>query len=280
MSVSPADSPMWAQLFGDPELSALLDDAALVRAMVRCESALAEACAAAGVIPEAIARAIVAGLDSARVAPADLAEASARDGVPVPGLVTLLRKALPEDAASFLHWGATSQDILDTATVLQLRLALDIIEARLRALLNALAALATAEAGTVMAARTRTQIALPTTFGAMVAGWGHALIDGIERLRSLRPRLMRLSLHGAAGTDAALGAAADAVRAHMSSAFGLAAPDLPWHTARDAMAELGAVLTLLSGGLAKIGLDVSTLAQGGVGEVAMAGGASSTMPHK
>ena len=280
MSVSLADSVLWAGLYGDPELAGLLDDAALLGAMIRTEAALAEACGAAGVIPEGAARTIVEELRSARVDPASLAAAAARDGVPVPALVSLLRSALSPDAAPYLHWGATSQDIMDTATVLRLHLALDVIDLRLRDILRGLAVLAEAQAETVMAARTRTQIALPSTFGAMVASWGLPLIGSRERLSALRPRLFRLSLHGAAGTDAALGERAPVVREHMGRALALAAPDLPWHSARDAMAELGATLTILTGALAKIGQDLIWLAQGGVAEVGLAGGGSSTMPHK
>lgn len=280
MSVSLADSLLWSGLYSDAELAALLDDSALLAAMVRVEVALAEGCVAAGMIPTEAGLAIANGLVSFQPDPAALSAAAARDGVPVPGLVRMLRAVLPAELAPWLHWGATSQDIVDTATVLQLALALDVIEVRLRKVIGQLGDLAGREAETVMAARTRTQIGLPTTFGALVAGWGAPLIAHLDRMAEFRPRLLRLSLHGAVGSDAALGKAAGAVRAKMATALGLSAPDLSWHSARDGMAETGSVLTLISGSLGKIGLDVATLVQSGLGEVRITGGGSSTMPHK
>ncbi len=280
MSVSLSDSPLWSGLYGDPELAALLDDAALLAAMVRVEVALAVGCSAAGAIPKGAGAAIAAALAPVRPDPAALALATARDGVPVPGLVKELRTHLPDEVATWLHWGATSQDIVDTATVLQLGQALDRIEDRLRAVTGRLGELAGDEAETVMAARTRTQIGLPGTFGALVATWGTPLIAHLDRLAGLRPRLLRLSLHGAVGSDAALGDQAGAVRAHMARSLGLPHPDQPWHTARDGMAEAGSVLTLISGSMGKIGLDVMTLTQSGLAELRIAGGGSSTMPHK
>jgi 3-carboxy-cis,cis-muconate cycloisomerase len=169
---------------------------------------------------------------------------------------------------------------MDTATVLQLRPVLDVIVARLDTIIARLAEIAEAEAETIMAARTRTQIALPATFGALVAHWGTPLLTVRVRFAALRPRLMRLSLHGAVGTDAALGHAAPEVRHHMAAALGLSASDTPWHTDRHAMAELGSALTLLTAALGRIGKDIADLAQSGIAEVRVTGGASSTMPHK
>ncbi len=280
MSLSPLDSPLWAGLYGDEALAELLGDEALLAGMVRVEVALAEACAAADLVPEKAARAIAETLSGYRPDPAVLADRTARDGVPVPALVAELRRRLPGDAAAALHYGATSQDIVDSATALALIAALDEIERRISRLALGLAALAREEAETVMAARTRSQIGLPTTFGALVAIWGYPLIDGAERFASLRPRIARLSMHGAVGSSAAFGTCAGTVRAHAAEALGLAVDDRPGHAQRDGIAELGSAAVLLSASLGKIGLDVATLTQSGIAELRIRGGASSTMPHK
>lgn len=280
MSLSPLDSPLWSGLYGDPELSALLGDRALVVAMLRVEVALARACAGAGVIPHASAEAIAALLDGAAPDPADLAARTATDGVPVPALVAALRGRLKGRAADDLHWGATSQDIVDSATALGLGAALEILAARMAVLCARLGTLAAAEAETVMAGRTRSQVGLPTTFGALVAAWGRPLMDAHARLTVLRPRIARLSLHGAVGSDAALGSAATEVRRRMAAELGLTATDHPAHTDRAPQAELAAAAAQLAGTLGKIGLDCVTLAQSGIAELKLPGGGSSTMPHK
>lgn len=280
MSLSLIDGELWAGLYGDPEIAALLDDDALISAMAAVEAELAMACAEAGVVPEADARLIAETSRGLRIEARDLAAGAARDGVPVPALVAALRAAVGPAAAASLHWGATSQDIVDTATATRLALALDIVEARLTRLVKRLGRLAEAEAETVAPGRTRTQIGAPTTFGAIVASWGAPLLASLERLAALRPRLSRVSLHGAVGTDAALGAAAPAVRAALARRLGLLADDQPWHSGRDAIAECGAALAIVCGGVGKIGADVAALAQSGIAETRIAGGASSTMPHK
>ncbi|OOY30374.1 lyase family protein [Thioclava sp. F36-6] len=279
MSLSPLDSPLWSGLYGDPELGAMLDDAALLAAMVRVEVALAEACAAEGVVSEAAATEIADKLTGYQPDPATLAEGAARDGVPVPALLSDLRGKLSEEAGQALHWGATSQDIIDSATALLMTQALAVIAARLRRVIRVTGALAGREAETVMAGRTRSQIGLPVTFGALVASWGQPLIDAAARMAVMQGA-GRISLHGAVGTDAALGDKAQAVRNRMAAALGLQAEDQPWHSRRDAMAATGAQAVLLTGSLGKIGTDVVTLAQSGINEVRIASGGSSTMPHK
>ena len=280
MSLSPLDSPLWSGLYGDPELSAMLGDAALLAAMVRVELALAEACAAEGIVPEAAAREIVERLSDYRPDPAALAEGAARDGVPVPALLTAMKVELSAAARDALHWGATSQDIVDSATALVVGHALDRIAARLRGLIGLTGALAAREAETVMAGRTRSQIGLPVTFGALVANWGQPLIDAQFRLALARAACCQLSLHGAVGTDAALGVKAAAVRERVGRALGLRVEDQPAHARRDSWAEIGGQVALLTASLGKIGADVVGLAQSGIKEVVIAGGGSSTMPHK
>lgn len=168
-----AGSALHGALWADPQAGALFGDGAGIAAMIRVEAALARVQARLGVIPRVPGTALAAFLEGATVATGALAAAVARDGVPVPGLVAALRAACPDrGAAGYLHWVATSQDILDSALALRLAALCDLWAGRLRALPAGLADLAEAEAGTAMAARTRGQEAVPTTLGAVAAGWG------------------------------------------------------------------------------------------------------------
>ncbi|MFZ1430740.1 MAG: 3-carboxy-cis,cis-muconate cycloisomerase [Geminicoccaceae bacterium] len=267
-------------LLTDSEIAVILGDAAMVQAMVRVESTLAEVEGGLGVIDAGAAERIVTALATFAPDLDDLAHGTAKAGVPIPALVAQLRRAVGDDA-DCVHWGATSQDIVDTALVLQLRRALDVLERRLDAVGTALADLAVAQRATTMIGRTRFQQALPTTFGLKVAGWLAPLPRHRERLAELRPRLLAVQFGGAAGNLAALGPSGIAVMQGLASALGLACPAMPWHSQRDTMAELASWLALLTGTLGKLGLDVLLLAQNEVGEVREAeGGGSSTMPQK
>ncbi|MEM9049664.1 MAG: 3-carboxy-cis,cis-muconate cycloisomerase [Pseudomonadota bacterium] len=281
MAVSPFDSTLYGGLYGDPEIAPLFTDASALRAMMRVEAALARAQAGLGMIPQAAAEAIGTAAETARLDPAALATGTAQDGVPVPALVTAFRAALPEEAAAWLHFGATSQDILDTALILQLRAMLEVLEARLERLIAALADQAEAHRGTVMAARTRAQIATPTLLGARIAVWGAPILRQRDRLAELRPRLLQASLAGASGTLASMGPQGPAVARAMAAALHLGAEPIPWNAARDSLAELGGWLSLLTGALGKIGADLILLGQTELREAqAGAAGGSSTMPHK
>ena len=177
MPASPADSALYRGLFGDADLARLLSDTAEVRAMLLVEGALAKAQGAAGLIPETAAAFLHRARQEIQIDPAGLAGQIAADGVPVPALVAAARKALEApDHARFLHWGATSQDICDTALTLRLKPALRIVDARLAETVAALAALAAAHAETPMLARTYGQGAVPTSFGAVVAAWGAPIL--------------------------------------------------------------------------------------------------------
>lgn len=275
-------SALHGGLWGDPQAGALFGDAAEIAAMIRVEAALARVQGRLGVIPAGAAAALAAYLDGARLAPAALAAATARDGVPVPGLVAALRAACPDPAAAaFLHWGATSQDIVDTGLALRLAALSDLWRDRLAALLTALAQRAEAEAATPMAARTYGQEAVPTTLGAVVAGWGWPVLAAARRLPGVRAGVARVSLAGAAGTLAAMGPAGPAVRAGLAAELGLADPGHAWHAARDGIAGLAGWAGVLAGALGKLAEDVLLMAQSGIGEMAIAGaGGSSTMPQK
>lgn len=276
------------RLFGPASSTeAMLDavgDVAWVAAMLEVEAALARAEARAGLFASAAADAIAA---SCRVERFDIARLG-RDAVPAANPVIPLVKALtalvPGEAARYVHLGATSQDILDTAIMLVARRGLDLIERDLQRVARAAAALAERHRDTIMPARTLLQQALPTTFGLKAAGWLVAVLEARTRLRELRRDRLAIQLGGAAGTLAALGERGPDVARELSAELGLADPILPWHTERSRVVELGTVLALAAGAMAKIALDVALLAQTEVAEVsepsAPGRGGSSTLPHK
>jgi 3-carboxy-cis,cis-muconate cycloisomerase len=301
MTVSLFDSELYGDLFSDREIVALLDDRARLRAMLEVEAALARVQGRLGVIPAAAATRIAEVAESLELDPAALAPGTASAGVPVPALVASLRAAVGAEAGAYVHWGATSQDIMDSGLVLRLRAVLDALDGRLAGTIETLAALAQEHRGTVMAARTRSQQALPTTFGLKAAGWLLPLARHRERLAQLRPRLLVVQFGGAAGTLAALGATPGAalgaalgtalgedgvaVMEALATELGLAIPPAPWHSQRDGIAELAAWFALVTGSLGKIGEDLVLLAQSEVGEVTPrsgpgGGGGSSTLPQK
>lgn len=268
------------QLYGDAEMAAILSDRSAIAAMLRVEVALARAQADLGVIPAGAAEAIAQAAASLDPDPADLAAAVAAAGIPAQPLIAALKSAAGE-AGGFAHYGATSQDIQDTALALQLVQALDLLDARLGDLAALLARKAADHAALPIPARTRHQLAAPTTLGAKIAVWHGTAARNRQRLAQLRPRLLLVSLHGAAGTEAALAGHGPALRAAMGAALGLGLPDGPWHAARDGIAELAGWLSLVTGGLGKMGLDLIQLGQSEIAEVSAGNaGGSSTMPQK
>ena len=281
MPVTAFDSRITGPLFSDPETAALFTDEAVIHAMAQVEAALAFAEGACGVIPQDAADAIVKACGSASVEGDALSEGMARDGVPVPALVKELRAQLDTDHARFLHWGATSQDIVDTGLVLRLKAALDLHETALWRLAKLLADLADTHRSTPVAARTRMQQATPTSFGLKCAVWLTAILRHIERLPGIRARLLLLSFGGASGNLAALGDKALTVEALLADRLGLAIAPAPWHTMRDGLDDYANWLTLVTGSLGKMGQDFILMAQNEVAELRPgSGGGSSTMPNK
>ncbi|KMN77944.1 3-carboxy-cis,cis-muconate cycloisomerase [Chromobacterium sp. LK11] len=260
---------------------------AAIQAMLDVEAALALAEADAGVIPPAAAESIAAHCRAERFDQPRLAADAALAGnlaIPLVRQLTALVAAADADAARFVHWGATSQDVLDTALVLQLRQALRGIGADLDALIDDCAERCARHRGEIMAGRTWLQQAPPTTLGLKFASLLDALLRQRERLRQLRPRLLTLQLGGAAGTLAALEPHGLAVAEHLARRLDLAAPDLPWHSQRDRLAELACWCALLCGTLGKLGRDVSLSMQTEIAELSEpeqpGRGGSSSMPHK
>lgn len=272
----------------DERCAALLSDRAFVRRMLDFEAALARAQGLAGVIPPEAGRAINRAVDAVHndelhAMASAVADGAARAGTPVIPLVKLLTARTDPEGQPFVHWGATTQDVMDTALVLQLRDVLALIDDSLLDLADALAALAEVHRMTPMAARTVMQQALPTTFGLKAAGWLGAVTRHRQRLAEATPRLLVLQFGGAAGTLASLGDKGGEVAERLAAELGLrAAP--PWHGARDRVGEVAALCGLICGTLGKIGHDVALMMQTEIQEAfepaAPGRGGSSTMPHK
>jgi len=281
--INPADGPILGTLYGSDAMRAVFDERAYFQRMLDVEAALAQVQARLGIIPAEAAAAITAAARFEHLDPAELAASARNVGYPVVGLVAGLSRAAGA-AGAWTHWGATTQDIMDTATVLQVRDGLALVRAELLAVLRALTAQAERHRGTVMAARTHLQQALPTSFGLKCATWALPFIEHVQRLDQTRLRVERVEFGGAAGTLASLGAQGVAVMQGLADALGLGVPAAPWHVCRDALAETIGLLGLVCGSLAKIATDIILLCQTEVGEVAepyVAGrGASSTMPQK
>ena len=284
MTLNPADSAIFGGLYGTDEIRALFDDRRRLGFMLDVEVALARAQAALGIIPAAAATAIAAAADPATLDLAQIRAETEKAGQPVMALAKALTQAAGSEAGRWVHWGATTQDITDTAQVLQLRAALDLIERDLRALIGALATQAERHRTLVMAGRSFLQQALPVSFGYKVAVWLSPLLRHVERLHQLKPRLLQVQFGGAVGTLASLGQSGRAVTERLAADLSLACPLAPWHSARDGIAELGAWLGLLAGSLAKFAGDVTLLAQTELGELVetteTGRGGSSTMPQK
>ena len=265
-------------LLGDAAVARLFGDSAEIRAMLLVEGALARVQGAAGIIPLDAAAMIDRATREVQIDPASLAAQTRLDGVPIPALLAAFRKAV--GPCDYLHWGATSQDIIDTGLALRLRRVLDIWQDRLGVLLPLLADLAARHAETPMAARSYGQYATPTTFGAVVAGWGWPIGAWADDLPALRGAVQLVSLSGAAGTSAALGPDAARLRADLAAELDLFDPGHSWHSDRSGLSRLAGFAAGLAASLAKFGEDVLTMTQSGIAEITMAGGGSSTMPQK
>lgn len=282
MPASLASSALYGALFNDPETAALFTDSAEVRAMMLVEGVLAKVQGDLGLIPADAAAFLHRASFDLQIDPTGLATETAINGVPVPALVTAFRKAAQAPAyADWLHWGATSQDIMDTGLALRLKRLLALWDTRLIGLTKALGQLAETHADLPMAARTYGQFATPTSFGAIIASWGHPILRHRTRLLAMRDDLTQVSLSGAAGTLSAMGEKGPQVRAAVAATFGLRDPGHSWHSERDAIAAFASWMAGLTASLAKMGEDLILLTQSGVGEVSLTGaGASSTMPQK
>jgi 3-carboxy-cis,cis-muconate cycloisomerase len=290
MTLGVLSSTLFGDMFGTAAMRAAFGELAFLARCAEVEAALARAQARAGIVPTDAAAAISRAAASVIEQPQSLdlqrlKKETETVGYPILPLVRQLAERAGE-AGRWVHWGATTQDIMDTAAVLQIRAGLELIEADLTALRGHLAALARRWRDTPMAGRTHLQHALPITFGYKAAVWLAAFDRHAARLAEFRPRVLQVQFGGAAGTLASLGPGAESLasRAELARELGLVEPAITWHVARDGIAETVQFLALLGGSLGKIAYDVMLMASTEFAEAAepfVAGrGSSSTMPQK
>jgi len=280
MPVSLFSSTLYSGLFADEEFVRLLEDASDVAQMIAVERALAVVQGRLGIVPAHAAREIVNGLKDVKIDPSCLAAGTRSAGVPVPALVAELRKRVGVEAGSWLHWGATSQDVLDTAMILQAKAAIGLLTARLTKLIDTLQHQSERHALQLMAGRTRSQIATPITLGYRIAQWAHPLIDAENALPGLRRTVLKVQFGGASGINSAI--APDGTTVSQALAQELELHDSPsWHVNRTPVLALGGWLQHLGAGLAKMAGDLILLGRSEIAEVRSgSGGGSSTMPQK
>ncbi|MQQ34194.1 3-carboxy-cis,cis-muconate cycloisomerase [Pseudomonas sp. SZ57] len=282
-----ASNQLFDAYFMQPEMREIFSDEGRVQGMLDFEAALARAQARVGLIPPEVVADIELSCD-ARLFDFDaLAIAIGSAGNSAIPLVKALGKqiaARSAEAERYVHMGATSQDVMDSGLVLQLRRAIVLLERDLTRLADAMAEQAQRHAGTPLAGRTWLQQATPVTLGMKIAGWLGAVTRHRQRLNEIKPRLLCLQFGGASGSLAALGDQAFSVAEALADELQLALPEQPWHTQRDRLVEFAGLLGLIAGSLGKLGRDVSLLMQTEVGEAfepsAPGKGGSSTMPHK
>jgi 3-carboxy-cis,cis-muconate cycloisomerase len=290
MTLGMLSSTLFGDMFGTAAMRAVFGELSFIVRCAEVEAALARAQARVGIVPSEAAAAISAAVDVLAANPEsfDLMRLKGETetvGYPILPLVRQLAERAGA-AGRWLHWGATTQDIMDTAAVLQIRDGIGLIETDLAALRSHLAGLARRWRDAPMAGRTHLQHALPITFGYKAAVWLSAFDRHAQRLAELKPRVLAVQFGGAAGTLASLGEGAQALasRTELARELGLAEPAITWHVARDAIAETVQFLALLGGSLAKIAFDVMLMSATEFGEAAepfVAGrGSSSTMPQK
>jgi 3-carboxy-cis,cis-muconate cycloisomerase len=278
---------VFEQFLATPEIGAVFSDAAIVQGMLDFEAALARAQAAEGVIPAHAAPAIEQACRVERFELATILAASSVAGTLAIPLVKQLTAEVAKsdaDAAGYVHWGSTSQDVIDTAMVLATKRALALIDARLADLIRAVCALAQRDGGAPMLGRTLLQPALVISVGFKLVSWAAPLLRCRQRLAAAAPHALKLQLGGAVGTLSVMGDKGPAVAQRMAADLHLGLAPGNWHTQRDEWVALGCEVGVLCGALGKIAKDISLLAQGEVGEVAEPSGGgrggSSAMPHK
>jgi len=281
MSVSPFDHPFLSGLTGDPAIAAAFSAEADIAAMLKFEAALAMAEAGEGIIPLASAEAIAKSCESFAPDITELNEATARDGVVAPDLVRQLRQAVGEPHAQYVHFGATSQDVIDTSLVLRLFEILPKFGRSLEHVTKLLVQLVDTHGDKSLMGRTRMQDGLPISVADRIDNWRAPLMRERETLRTIKPKIFVVQFGGAVGTLDKLGGKGPQVTKRLAKGLGLGvAPDV-WHSERDGLVELASWLSLVTGSLGKMGQDIALMAQNPVAEIKLSGGGtSSAMPHK
>ncbi|MDE2094060.1 MAG: 3-carboxy-cis,cis-muconate cycloisomerase, partial [Burkholderiales bacterium] len=278
------DSAIFQGIFSSDAMRQVWSDENRTQKYLDIEAALAKVQGRLGLIPQEAADEIVSHCRLDQIDMVKLRAQTERIGYPILGVVSQLNALCRDKLGEYCHWGATTQDITDTATVLQIREALALVDADLAAISDALAALARTHRLTPMIGRSNLQQAIPVTFGYKMAGLLSAIERHRTRLNELRPRVLVGEFAGAAGTLASLATGAMATQAGLCAELGLGQPDIAWHTIRDNIAEVGCFLGLVGGTLGKLSMDVKLMMQTEVGEVfepyAHGRGSSSTMPQK
>lgn len=276
--------PERIDLFSTPRMSSIFSPEAHVQAMLTFEAALAHAQVQASIIPHEAAISISASCKVELFDVVTLYHEAVTAGTPAIPLVRMLTARVEGDARQFVHLGATSQDAIDTALMLQMRSGLDVLIEALYEICSVCARLAEQHRHTLMVGRTLLQQALPITFGLKAARWLTLVLRQLQVIHEHRIHTLAVQLGGAAGTLASLGNDGSRVVELLAEELGLSAPDLPWHTERDRIAEVGATLGIVSGVMEKIARDIALLAQTEVGEategMAPGKGGSSTLPQK
>lgn len=273
------DHPWLSGLFGDPQAARIWSAEADLARMIAFEAAYSRALGAAGLADAAMAERAARAIEAARIDMDALRDGTARDGLPVPALVAQLKQAAGEDAGA-VHRGATSQDVIDSALACALRDTGELLRDRIGILRTALEALRVRFGDRALMGRTRMQAALPISVADRIETWARPLDDHLDRLERIMPQVTRLQLGGPVGTRADLSGQGAAVAERVAAALGLA-PAPQWHARRDGVAEFAGLLSLISGGLGKMGQDVCLMAQQNPREVTLSGtGGSSAMAHK
>jgi 3-carboxy-cis,cis-muconate cycloisomerase len=281
MSVSLFEHPILGAHFGDDEVAAHFRIEAEISTMLTFEMALAEAEAQEGLIPPEASAAIATACETFEPDFEALRKGAARDGLIVPEFVRELRKTVGAPHDERLHFGATSQDVIDTSLVLRLRMVLPILAERLEGLVATLQDLDEQFGHHRLIGRTRMQAAIPITVASRLKSWMMPVARALDELEDVGPELLKVQFGGAAGTLDKLGADAQGVATRLGFLLDLEVPEGNWHNQRDGLARFAGWLSLISGALGKIGQDVALMAQNEVAEIALSGGGgSSAMPHK
>jgi 3-carboxy-cis,cis-muconate cycloisomerase len=274
-------STIFSMYLGDEEMRRIVSDEALIANIVLFEKALAKAQAGTGIIPATAAIEINSVLDVLAVQPAQLAAGTLQNGVPVISLLAVAGESLSPEAKKYLHWGATSQDAMDTAWVLMIHDAIDLMEARVNTVVQQLTSLLKEYGEIPCMAHTRGQQAMPINFGVKLNAWLQPLQRQLQRLPEIKKRLFIVQLGGAAGTRSVYADKGSQLVTALANELTLQ-PALPWHTQRDNLCEFTNWLAMLTGMLGKMGADILVMSQSEINEVqeSAAGGMSSAMPHK
>lgn len=275
-------STIFSKYLGDEQLNKIVSDETLIKNILAFENALAVAHGNISIIPTEAANEIKTLLSKIFITPQELVDDTFKNGVPVVGLVNLIREKLSNDAKKYFHFGATSQDAMDTAFVLMIRETIDVIEHRISELIGRLTQLNDQYGETICMARTRSQQAIPIEFGMKISSWIRPLNRHQERLAEIRKRTLSVELGGATGNNAVYGSKGDQLISSIANELGLTTSN-PWHTQRDNFCEFTNWLAMVSGALGKMGADILIMSQSEINEVnenVNGGGKSSSMTHK